>query len=92
MELETDVYLSGSEEEKYASAIKVSDLASELLDSEKAAGTIEVGMNYSTINRNCITVFTCMFGWNFVPWNFPWTAVSDGGGYDHLLQAGFRGL
>ena len=51
MELETDVYLSGSEEEKYASAIKVSDLASELLDSEKAAGTIEVGMNYSTIKQ-----------------------------------------
>ncbi len=58
MELETDVYLSGSEEEKYASATKVSDLATELLDSEKAAGTIEVGMNYNTINRICITVFT----------------------------------
>lgn len=36
MELETDVYLSGSEEEKYASAIKVSDLASELLDSKSS--------------------------------------------------------
>ena len=57
MELETDVYLSGSEEEKYASAIKVSDLASELLDSEKAAGTIEVGMNYSTIKQELYNSF-----------------------------------
>lgn len=62
MELETDVYLSGSEEEKYASAIKVSDLASELLDSEKAAGTIEVGMNYSTIKQELYNSFYSMFG------------------------------
>ena len=92
MELETDVYLSGSEEEKYASATKVSNLASELLDSEKAAGTIEVGMNYNTIKQDLYNSFYSMFRWNFVPWNFPWTAVPDGGGHDHLLQAGFRGL
>ena len=51
-----------SEEEKYASAIKVSDLASELLDSEKAAGTIEVGMNYSTIKQELYNSFYSMFG------------------------------
>lgn len=62
MELETDVYLSGSEEEKYASATKVSDLASELLDFEKAAGTIEVGMNYSTIKQDLYNSFYSMFG------------------------------
>ena len=62
MELETDVYLSGSEEEKYASATKVSDLAAELLDSEKAAGTIEVGMNYSTIKQELYNSFYSMFG------------------------------
>lgn len=62
MELETDVYLSGSEEEKYASATKVSDLATELLDSEKAAGTIEVGMNYNTIKQDLYNSFYSMFG------------------------------
>ena len=62
MELETDEYLSGSEEEKYASATKVSDLATELLDSEKAAGTIEVGMNYSTIKQELYNSFYSMFG------------------------------
>ena len=62
MELETDVYLSGSEEEKYASATKVSDLAAELLDSEKAAGTIEVGMNYNTIKQDLYNSFYSMFG------------------------------
>ena len=62
MELETDVYLSGSEEEKYTSATKVSNLASELLDSEKAAGTIEVGMNYSTIKQELYNSFYSMFG------------------------------
>ena len=76
MELETDVYLSGSEEEKYASATKVSDLATELLDSEKAAGTIEVGMNYNTIKQDLYNSFYSMFGRNFVPWNFPWTDCS----------------
>ncbi len=43
MELETDVYLSGSEEEKYASATKVSDLATELLDSEKSSWNYRSG-------------------------------------------------
>ena len=62
MELETDVYLSGSEEEKYASATKVSDLATELLDSAKAAGTIEVGMNYNTIKQDLYNSFYSMFG------------------------------
>ena len=84
--------LSGSEEEKYASATKVSDLATELLDSEKAAGTIEVGMNYSTIKQELYNSFYSMFGGILFLGIFPWTAVPDGGGHDHLLQAGFRGL